>query len=62
MIHTVNVSVFIEPFQFMHTGLVNKMDIMAGTQQFFSLKFLSDGLSYSLPNTALIENTGGPLI
>lgn len=42
MIHTVGVTVFLQPFQFMPTGLMNTVDIILGTQYFLPLKFLSD--------------------
>ena len=41
---TLWVLVFLHPFQFMPTGLMNKVDIMSGTQHFPPLKFLSDYL------------------
>ena len=41
---TLWVLVFLHPFQFMPIGLMNKVDIMSGTQHFPPLKFLSDYL------------------
>ena len=41
---TLWVLLFLHPFQFMPIGLMNKVDIMSGTQHFLPLKFLSDHL------------------